>query len=164
MLQLRWKTFDVPSRRDPEVDFVEGLHTLCGAGDPKMRQGLAVHVYLCNASMKDRAFYNADGDLLIGERKFSQRFSEGWGVGRKGRGRRGMHLQRSPIGDFAVPQLGPLYITTEFGRMRCEPNEICVVQQGMRFSVTVFGPSRGYILEVFDNHFQLPDLGPIGNA
>lgn len=64
---------------------------------------------------------------------------------------------------IAVPQLGALQITTEFGKIRCEPNEICVIQQGMRFSVTVFGPSRGYILEVFDNHFQLPELGPIGN-
>ena len=63
----------------------------------------------------------------------------------------------------AVPQLGPLLITTEFGKIRCEPNEICVVQQGMRFNVTVFGPSRGYILEVFDDHFQLPELGPIGD-
>ena len=62
-----------------------------------------------------------------------------------------------------MPQLGTLQITTEFGKIRCEPNEICVIQQGMRFSVTVFGPSRGYILEVFDNHFQLPELGPIGN-
>lgn len=62
-----------------------------------------------------------------------------------------------------MPQLGALQITTEFGKIRCEPNEICVIQQGMRFSVTVFGPSRGYILEAFDNHFQLPELGPIGN-
>ncbi|CAF5027073.1 unnamed protein product, partial [Rotaria magnacalcarata] len=23
-------------------------------------------------------------------------------------------------------------------------------------------PSRGYVLEVFDNHFCLPSLGPIG--
>lgn len=37
-----------------------------------------------------------------------------------------------------------------------------VLQQGMRFSVAVSGPSRGYVLEVFDSHFQLPDLGPIG--
>lgn len=64
---------------------------------------------------------------------------------------------------FIVPQLGALVITTEFGKIRCEPNEICVIQQGMRFNITVFGPSRGYILEVFDDHFQLPDLGPIGN-
>lgn len=26
----------------------------------------------------------------------------------------------------------------------------------------VEGPTRGYILEVYDNHFRLPDLGPIG--
>ena len=25
-------------------------------------------------------------------------------------------------------------------------------------------PSRGYILEVFDAHFVLPNLGPIGNV
>ena len=36
------------------------------------------------------------------------------------------------------------------------------LQQGMRFSVDVVGPTRGYILEVFDGHFQLPYLGPIG--
>ncbi|XP_033326613.1 homogentisate 1,2-dioxygenase [Megalopta genalis] len=124
--QLRWKPFDVPSRQAAEVDFVDGLRTICGAGDCRVRQGIAIHVYLCNASMGDRALYNADGDFLI------------------------------------VPQLGALLITTEFGKIRCEPNEICVIQQGMRFHVTVFGPSRGYILEVFDGHFQLPELGPIG--
>lgn len=61
-----------------------------------------------------------------------------------------------------VPQMGNLLITTEFGKLRVQPNEIVVIQQGMRFSVSVFGPSRGYILEVFDNHFVLPNLGPIG--
>ena len=35
-------------------------------------------------------------------------------------------------------------------------------QQGMRFSVEIREPSRGYILEVFDAHFVLPNLGPIG--
>lgn len=33
----------------------------------------------------------------------------------------------------------------------------------MKFSINVDGPSRGYVLEVYDNHFQLPNLGPIGN-
>lgn len=46
--------------------------------------------------------------------------------------------------------------------MTVAPNEICVIQQGMRFAVEVEGPSRGYILEVYNNHFRLPDLGPIG--
>lgn len=67
-------------------------------------------------------------------------------------------------GDFLiVPQFGRLLITTEFGRMHVSPGEICVVQRGMRFSVSlVDGKARGYVLEVFGSHFQLPDLGPIG--
>ena len=46
--------------------------------------------------------------------------------------------------------------------MKVEPNEIVVIQQGMRFSIDVNGPSRGYVLETFGQHFTLPDLGPIG--
>ena len=33
---------------------------------------------------------------------------------------------------------------------------------GMRFSINVTGPSRGYVCEVFNGHFKLPELGPIG--
>merc|ERR1712227_228941 len=66
-------------------------------------------------------------------------------------------------GDFLiVPQQGTLDISTEFGRMMVNPNEICVIQQGIKFSIAVSGPTRGYVLEVYDNHFVLPTLGPIG--
>lgn len=61
-----------------------------------------------------------------------------------------------------MPQKGTLKIITEFGKMTVAPNEIVVIQQGMRFSVQVDEPSRGYVLEVFGQHFVLPDLGPIG--
>ncbi|CAG0881802.1 unnamed protein product, partial [Cyprideis torosa] len=61
-----------------------------------------------------------------------------------------------------VPQEGTLYITTEFGRMKVGQNEICVLQRGMRFSIAVREQARGYVLEVFNNHFTLPNLGPIG--
>src|SRR5262249_52472686 len=37
-----------------------------------------------------------------------------------------------------------------------------LLQLGMRFNVAVDGESRGYVLEVYDAHFRLPDLGPIG--
>lgn len=46
--------------------------------------------------------------------------------------------------------------------MLVAPNEIAVIQQGMRFGVSINEDSRGYILEVFGQHFVLPDLGPIG--
>lgn len=60
---------------------------------------------------------------------------------------------------------GALLITTEFGLLGVSPGEIVVVQRGMRFSVSLAGgctAARGYVLEVFEGHFTLPDLGPIG--
>ncbi|CDH58811.1 homogentisate-dioxygenase [Lichtheimia corymbifera JMRC:FSU:9682] len=63
-----------------------------------------------------------------------------------------------------VPQQGRLDICTEFGKMMVAPNEICVIQRGIRYSVSLpDGPVRGYMLEIFgQTHFELPDLGPIG--
>ena len=59
---------------------------------------------------------------------------------------------------------GTLRVTTEFGLLDVSPGEICVIQRGMRFSVGLQDTSaaRGYVLEVFSGHFELPDLGPIG--
>jgi len=76
--------------------------------------------------MKDKSFYNSDGDFLI------------------------------------VPQQGTLDIRTEFGFLEVIPGEIVVIQRGIHFSVGVDGPSRGYILEIYNGHFKIPDLGPIG--
>ena len=65
-----------------------------------------------------------------------------------------------------VPQLNGLRIKTEFGVLTVEINEICVIPRGIIFQVESLDPSnptaRGYILEVFSGHFELPDLGPIG--
>uniref|UniRef100_A0A4W3GVS1 Homogentisate 1,2-dioxygenase n=1 Tax=Callorhinchus milii TaxID=7868 RepID=A0A4W3GVS1_CALMI len=124
--QMRWLPFKFSESSEKKVDFVEGLNTLCGAGDGRTRNGIAIHIYICNTSMKNKSFYNSDGDFLL------------------------------------VPQKGNLLVTTEFGKLLVEPNEICIIQQGMHFSVEVFGETRGYILEVFGAHFELPDLGPIG--
>ncbi|KAJ1718524.1 hypothetical protein LPJ53_006475, partial [Coemansia erecta] len=122
--QIRWLPFDIPEN---SVDFVDGLRTLGGAGDPAVKNGLAVHIYTASRSMDRRAFCSSDGDILL------------------------------------VPQQGRLDITTEFGKLMVAPNEIAVIQRGMRFAVSVpDGPSRGYMLEVYDGHFELPDLGPIG--
>lgn len=66
-----------------------------------------------------------------------------------------------------VPEQGGILVTTEFGLLQVEQNEICVVQRGIRFKVDPLVPSRekwirGYILEVYNGHFELPELGPIG--
>ncbi|KAH9633893.1 hypothetical protein HF086_002924 [Spodoptera exigua] len=57
--QSRWLPFDIPPA-EQSVDFVAGLHTVCGAGDPRSRNGIAIHVYLCNTSMDKSAFYSSD--------------------------------------------------------------------------------------------------------
>ena len=60
--QLRWSPVPVPEQ---PTDFVEGIRTLAGNGDSDMHSGVAIHFYLANRSMKNRFFYNADGELLI---------------------------------------------------------------------------------------------------
>jgi len=68
-------------------------------------------------------------------------------------------------GDFLfVPQQGEIILRTEFGYLELAPGEIGVVQRGIRFAMILpeEKPTRGYICEVFDSHFKLPDLGPIG--
>ena len=62
-----------------------------------------------------------------------------------------------------VPQQGRLDIQTEMGRMMVRPGELCVIQAGIRFKVSLpDGPVRGYINEIFGTHWELPELGPIG--
>lgn len=65
--QIRWSPFDLPDSND-KVDFVQGLKTLAGAGDPATRSGLAVHIYTANTDMHKKAFYSSDGDFLIGKK------------------------------------------------------------------------------------------------
>lgn len=62
--QLAWRPLDLPDD-SAEVDFVAGLKTLAGNGEPTLREGLAIHIYTANASMKNKAFCNNDGDMLI---------------------------------------------------------------------------------------------------
>lgn len=69
-------------------------------------------------------------------------------------------------GDFLiVPQHGALDVQTEMGRMLVRPNEICVIPRGIRYRIDLVNdePIRGYILELYQGHFVLPELGPIGS-
>jgi homogentisate 1,2-dioxygenase len=61
--QLRWNPQPFPKT---PTDFVQGLITIAGAGDPSSKSGIAIHIYSANQNMIDKAFYNSDGDFLIG--------------------------------------------------------------------------------------------------
>ncbi|HUY52357.1 MAG TPA: homogentisate 1,2-dioxygenase [Streptosporangiaceae bacterium] len=60
--RLRWDPLPLP--QDP-VDFVGGLYTVAGNGDPRTRSGMAVHMYAVTATMTDRYFVDSDGELLF---------------------------------------------------------------------------------------------------
>lgn len=126
-LSYCWGPLELPASTG-DVDFIEGIKTIGGHGDPTLKEGLAVHMYAANISMENKAFINNDGDFLI------------------------------------IPQTGRLDVQTELGRLMVSVGEICVIQAGIRFRVSLpDGPVRGYIHEIFGSHFELPELGPIGS-
>lgn len=121
---MRFKPQTMPTE---PTDFIAGLTTFGGVGDPSMRKGAAVHLYAANKDMDDTAFSNIDGDLLV------------------------------------VPQRGRLHVRTELGRLQVAPGEILILPRGIRFQVMLpDGAARGWVGELFDGHFQLPERGPIG--
>src|ERR1700686_1404111 len=61
-IQMRCNPLAIPTEI---TDFVYGMVTLGGNGDPAMQDGVGIHIYVANASMHDRFFYNADGEMLI---------------------------------------------------------------------------------------------------
>jgi homogentisate 1,2-dioxygenase len=60
--RLRWDPLPAPAAG---TDFLAGLVTLATCGDARIHQGAGVHVYAANASMHERVFYDADGELLL---------------------------------------------------------------------------------------------------
>jgi homogentisate 1,2-dioxygenase len=60
--RLRWDPFPLPSE---PTDFVDGLATIAGSGAHAAQAGVAVHIYRANRAMKERYFWNADGELMF---------------------------------------------------------------------------------------------------
>eukprot|EP00166_Cyanidium_caldarium_P005270 ctg_627.g308 len=134
--RLRWRPRALPSVPTGQgaVDFVRGLLRVGESGSAAARDGLSVYSYVCNQSMRQCALYSADGDWLI------------------------------------VPQQGMLLLQTELGYVHAGPCECVVVPRGIRFRVSIQGDedtaepvmARGFVLEVYHGHWELPDLGVIG--
>jgi homogentisate 1,2-dioxygenase len=75
--QLRWNPLPMP---EAETDFVDGIVTMAGCGDSFSQAGIGVHIFACNAEMKDRFFYNADGEMLVVAEKNRVRFLTELGI------------------------------------------------------------------------------------
>ena len=118
-----------------KVDWADGLRTICGAGAPALKEGVAIHMYACNAPMLDRAFCNADGELLIVPQL---------GV-----------LRAMELGRLRVAP-GEILVVPRNIRFSISPEE------GADADAAAAG-CRGYVLELFAGRgFVLPELGPIG--
>ncbi|HEX3959017.1 MAG TPA: homogentisate 1,2-dioxygenase [Trebonia sp.] len=67
--RLRWDPLPLPGGgpggEGGPRDFIDGLYTVCGNGDIRTRNGVAVHGYAANRDMTDRYFTDADGELLL---------------------------------------------------------------------------------------------------
>jgi homogentisate 1,2-dioxygenase len=75
--QLRWNPLPMPQG---PTDFVQGLVTMAGNGDAAAQTGAGVHLYAANRSMRQRAFYNADGEMLFVPQQGLHRFVTELGV------------------------------------------------------------------------------------
>lgn len=119
--RLRWNPPPIGSG-----DFVDGLATYAGAGDPQSAHGLAIHLYAADRSMERRAFASADGELLIVPQQGALRLTTELGVldvapGEMALVPRGLKL-RAELSDgpirgyvcenfgaaFRLPELGPI--------------------------------------------------------
>jgi homogentisate 1,2-dioxygenase len=123
--QLRWNPVPIP---DAVTDFVDGIITMGGNGDPALQTGVAIHVYVLNALMEDRFFYNADGEMLILPQEGALRFHTELGIIDVAPGEicvipRGLKFRVVPEGKaargyicenyglaFRLPELGPIGI------------------------------------------------------
>jgi homogentisate 1,2-dioxygenase len=75
--QFRWNPVPVPAER---TDFIDGIITMGGNGDPAFQTGFGIHLYAANASMEDHFFYNADGEMLIVPQDGALRFHTELGI------------------------------------------------------------------------------------
>lgn len=130
---IRWNPLEGDATTTMTKDFIDGMRLMCTAGAPSSKSGLSVYMYAFGSNMKERYFSNSDGDILI------------------------------------VPQQGTLEVITEVGKFNVPPGEICVIPRGFVMQINTVSStesnaiSRGYLLEIYHGHFQLPDLGPIGS-
>lgn len=123
--QQAWHPPSIPASSQA-TDFIDGLKSFGGNGDPTLREGIAVHMYVANKDMDRRAFCNNDGDFLV--------------LPQQGR----LHVQTEfgRCADFYF--LITRYVYYLICRLMVRPGELLVIQRGMRFRVSFpDGPSRG---------------------
>lgn len=66
---------------------------------------------------------------------------------------------------LVIVQSGAIDIQTELGKLLVRQNEIAVIPRGLKHRVTLASSTaRGQVCELYQGHWDLPELGPIGST
>ena len=171
-----------------KINFLQGIRTLLGSGDPTCKSGICIYVYAFNADMMSPSSSGGGGrGGGGGSSSASSASASASSSSTTTATTQDVHFYNSD-GDFLiVPQRRTLRIQTEMGKMDAAPGEICVIPRGIVFAVNIVSNAnvagggggsddreeedgdddtsfaRGYVLEIFRGHFVLPELGPLGS-
>ncbi|MBC8752275.1 MULTISPECIES: homogentisate 1,2-dioxygenase [Paraburkholderia] len=174
--RFRWDPWPAPTAR---TDFLDGIVTVAGNGDPEAQSGIAAHVYQANASMMDRYLLNADGEMLIVPQAGTLSIRTELGVLDVAPGEialipRGMHFRvELPDGKasgyvcenygapFRLPELGPIG-SNGLANQRDFLTPVAAFEDGTR-DVTVVRKFLGKFWEVKQAHSPLNVVAWHGN-
>jgi homogentisate 1,2-dioxygenase len=148
--QIAWRPFTLPDA-STKVNFVQGMKAVAGSGSPMEKEGLAVLVYLANASMEREAYINNDGDMLIVPQQGRLDIQTELG-----------HLMVAP-GEICIIQRGLRF------KVKLPDGPSRGYIQEVRFPFSCFFPVFPFLtiltrfsLQIYGSHYKLPELGPLG--
>ena len=146
---MRWGAMQLSSSSNASnnINFIQGMQTLAGSGDPTCKSGIGIYVYAFNSNMynENMSMYNSDGDLLIVPQQLTLDVQTELGL-----------MTISP-GEICVIPRGVVFTVNILGKKSSGANE----KDDEKKEKESF--ARGYMLEIFRGHFTLPELGPIGS-
>ncbi len=75
--QLRWNALPMPQSK---TDFIDGIVTIAGNGNPASRSGISINIFACNEERPERFFFNSDAEMIIVAEKNRVRFLTELGI------------------------------------------------------------------------------------
>lgn len=174
--RFRWDPWPAPTL---PTDFIDGIVTIAGNGNPEAHSGVAAHVYHANKSMSDRYLLNADGEMLIVPRHGGLSIKTELGIldivpGEIAVVPRGLHFRveltdREASGyiaenygaPFRLPELGPIG-SNGLANSRDFHAPVAAFEEGER-DVTVVRKFLGKFWEVLQRHTPLNVVAWHGN-